>query len=63
MPYKDIKHKSSLFHKIIFTISLFVILFIGAITFKHINNISESSKLVMHTYEVKSRIRTFVFLY
>ena len=52
MPLKDIKHKSSIFHKIIFTISLFVILFIGAITFKHINNISDSSKLLMHTYEV-----------
>ncbi|CAM3601780.1 PAS domain-containing protein [Flavobacterium gelidilacus] len=52
MPLKDIKHKSSVFHKIIFTISLFVILFIGAITFKHINNISDSSKLLMHTYEV-----------
>jgi CHASE3 domain sensor protein len=53
MSIKDIKHKSSVLHKIIFTISLFVILFIGAITFKHVNNISDSSKLVMHTYEVK----------
>ena len=52
MPYRDIKHKSSLYHKIIFTISLFVILFIGAITFKHINNISDSSKLLIHTYDV-----------
>lgn len=49
---KENKHKSSIFHKIIFTISLFVLLFIGAITFKHINNISDSSKLLMHTYEV-----------
>jgi len=49
---KENKHKSSVFHKIIFTISLFVLLFIGAITFKHINNISDSSKLLMHTYEV-----------
>lgn len=49
---KENKHKSSIFHKIIFTISLFVLLFIGAITFKHINNISNSSKLLMHTYEV-----------
>ena len=52
MPLTERKHKSSLYHKIIFTISLFVILFIGAITFKHINNISDSSKLLMHTYEV-----------
>lgn len=52
MPLSEKKHKSSLFHKIIFTISLFVLLFIGAITFKHINNISDSSKLLLHTYEV-----------
>ena len=63
MPYRDIKHKSSLLHKIIFTISLFVILFIGAITFKHINNISNSSKLVMHTYEVNLELeRLFSYI-
>lgn len=52
MPLLEKKYKSSVLHKIIFTISLFVILFIGAISFKHINNISDSSKLLMHTYEV-----------
>jgi PAS domain S-box-containing protein len=52
MPLSEKKYKSSILHKIIFTISLFVILFIGAISFKHINNISDSSKLLMHTYEV-----------
>lgn len=52
MPLSEKKYKSSVLHKIIFTISLFVILFIGAISFKHINNISDSSKLLMHTYEV-----------
>lgn len=52
MPLSERKYKSSILHKIIFTISLFVILFIGAITFKHINNISDSSKLLIHTYEV-----------
>lgn len=63
MPYRDIKHKSSLLHKIIFTISLFVILFIGAITFKHINNISNTSKLVMHTYEVNLELeRLFSYI-
>lgn len=63
MPYRDIKHKSSLLHRIIFTISLFVILFIGAITFKHINNISNTSKLVMHTYEVNLELeRLFSYI-
>lgn len=52
MPLTERKYKSSVYHKIIFTISLFVLLFIGAITFKHINNISDSSNLLIHTYEV-----------
>ncbi len=49
---KYYKHQSSIYHKIIFTISLFIILFISVITIKHINNISNSTKLLMHTYEV-----------
>lgn len=49
---KENKFKTSKLHKIIFTISLFVVLFIGAITYKHIENVSASSKLLMHTYEV-----------
>lgn len=52
MPLRERKHKSSIYHKIIFTISFFIILFIGAITFKHINNITDSSKMLLHTYEV-----------
>lgn len=49
---KNIKYKSSVYHKVIFAISLTVLLFIGVITVKHIKNISDSSKLLMHTYEV-----------
>lgn len=49
---KDKTYSPSVFHKIIFTISLFVILFIGAITYKHVETISITSKLVMHTYKV-----------
>lgn len=49
---KNIKHKSSIYHRIIFAISLLILFFIGVITVKHINNISESSKLLLHTYEV-----------
>lgn len=63
MPYREIKYKSSVLHKIIFTISLFVILFIGAITFKHINNVSDSTKLLMHTYEVNLKLeRLFSYI-
>ncbi len=49
---KDNKYKTSSFHKIIFTVSLFIVLFIGAITYKHIENVSSSSKMIIHTYEV-----------
>lgn len=45
-------YKSSIYHKIIFTISLFILFFIGILTVRHINNISNSSKLLIHTYDV-----------
>ncbi|HEY6144437.1 MAG TPA: CHASE3 domain-containing protein, partial [Flavobacterium sp.] len=46
------RYKSSIYHKIIFTISLLILFIIGILTVKHINNISDSSKLLIHTYEV-----------
>lgn len=49
---KDNRYKSSIYHKIIFTISLLILIFIGTITIKHIANISQSSKILIHTYEV-----------
>ncbi|MCG9790961.1 PAS domain-containing protein [Flavobacterium algicola] len=49
---KNNRYKSSVYHKIIFAVSLTVLLFIAVITVKHIKNISDSSKLLMHTYEV-----------
>ncbi|PKB15652.1 PAS domain-containing protein [Flavobacterium sp. 5] len=49
---KYIRNKSSIYHKIIFTISLFILFFISVLTVKHIKNISNSTKLLMHTYEV-----------
>ena len=49
---KHIKYKSSIYHKIIFIISLLILFFISILTVKHINNISKSTKLLMHTYEV-----------
>lgn len=49
---RENKFKTSKIHKIIFTISLFIVLFIGAITYKHIEGVSTSSKLIMHTYKV-----------
>ena len=49
---KENKFKTSKFHKIVFTISLFVVLFIGAITYKHIEDVSTSFQQVTHTYKV-----------
>ena len=49
---KENKFKTSKFHKIVFTISLFIVLFIGAITYKHIEDVSTSFQQVTHTYKV-----------
>jgi signal transduction histidine kinase/CHASE3 domain sensor protein len=49
---KSHRHKNSIYHKIIFTISLFILFFISVLTVKHINNISKSTELLMHSYEV-----------
>ncbi len=44
--------KSSLFLRITFLVSLFVILLIGGFTYKHISNLTKSTKLVVGTYKV-----------
>ena len=45
-------HKSPLFLKIIFIISVAIIFFIGAITFKHITVLKKSSTWIAQSYEV-----------
>lgn len=45
-------YKSTIFLKSIFVVSIFVIFFISAITFKHISLVGNSSKSVNHSYEV-----------
>jgi signal transduction histidine kinase/CHASE3 domain sensor protein len=49
---KNNRYKNSIYHKIIFSISLVILFFIGLLTVKHINNISKSTTLLMHSYEV-----------
>ena len=44
--------KSELFLRAIFILSLFVILLIGGFTYRHINNLTNSQKLVVQTYNV-----------
>jgi PAS domain S-box-containing protein len=61
MPHN--RYKSSIYHKIIFTISLLILFFIGVLTVKHINSISNSTKLMMHTYEVNLELeRLFSYI-
>lgn len=45
-------HKSPLFLKIIFVVSVAIIFFIGGITFKHITILKKSSAYVSNSYEV-----------
>lgn len=60
---KNNRYKSSIYHKIIFSISLLILFFIGVITVKHINGISSSTKLLMHTYEVNLELeRLFSYI-
>lgn len=49
-------HKSPLFLKIIFIISIAVIFFIGGITFKHITVLKKSSSWVNNSYEVNTEL-------
>jgi len=51
-----IKLKYSKYHKVIFILSVFVLLFIGSITFNHLKKTNQSSQLVMHTYEVGMKL-------
>ena len=49
-------HNNSLYYKVLFVISLGVLLFISAVTFKHINTISESTDLVVRTHIVNLKL-------
>ncbi len=45
-------YKSSWFVKVVFVVSLFLILFVAGLGYKHITEVSESQSLVLETYEV-----------
>lgn len=45
-------YKSSWFVKVVFVVSLFAIIFIAGLGYKHITNLSKSTDLVIHTYKV-----------
>ncbi|WP_299764044.1 CHASE3 domain-containing protein [uncultured Dokdonia sp.] len=45
-------YKSSWFVKVVFVVSLFAIIFIAGLGYKHITNLSKSTEMVIHTYKV-----------
>ena len=60
---KNNRYKTSIYHKIIFIISLLILFFIGVLIVKHINSVSNSTKAVMHTYEVNLELeRLFSYI-
>lgn len=51
---------SSLFYKILFVLSLSVLLFISSITYKHINNLSNSTNSVVHSYKISLELEQLI---
>lgn len=49
-------HKSPLFLRIVFVIAIFIMLFVSALTYRHVESLTTSSKLVAHTYRVTVEI-------
>ncbi|HEX8017211.1 MAG TPA: CHASE3 domain-containing protein [Flavobacterium sp.] len=46
------KFNSSNYLRVIFIIAIFILLFLSSIAYKHNRDLNESSKLLMHTYEI-----------
>ena len=42
--------------RVIFVIAVFILLFLSSIAYKHNQDLNESSKLVMHTYEINIQL-------
>ena len=52
--------KSSLFFKILFVLSISILLFVGALNYKHNKNISNSTERVVHTYKVNLELEKII---
>ena len=50
-------YEKPLFLKIVFIISIAIILFVSAVSFRHINNLNKSNDIVEHSYEVYGNIQ------
>lgn len=49
-------HKSPLFLKIVFVLAIFIMLFVSALTYRHMDSITVSSEMVAHSYKVTIEI-------
>lgn len=52
-------HKSPLFLRIVFVIAIFIMIFVTALTYRHVDQLTKSSKLVAHSYEATVEIEQF----
>ena len=52
--------KSSIFYKILFVISLSILLFMSSITYKHLNNLSKSTDDVVHSYKITLELEQMI---
>ena len=50
-------YEKPLFFKIVFIISIAIILFVSAVSFRHINNLNKSNDIVEHSYVVYANIQ------
>ena len=51
---------SSLFYKILFVLSLAVLIFISSVTYKHIKNLSSSTNSVIHSYKISLELEQLI---
>lgn len=49
-------HKSPLFLKIVFVLAIFIMLFVSALTYRHMDSVTVSSEMVAHSYKVTIEI-------
>lgn len=49
-------HKSPLFLKIVFVLAIFIMLFVSALTYRHMESVTVSSEMVAHSYKVTIEI-------
>ena len=54
------KFNSSNSLRVIFVVAIFILLFLSSISYKHNRDLDESSKLIMHTYEINIQLERLI---